>query len=558
MRIVWPACLLVLLSLLLLPAPAAQAQWHDDDHPISITPPSGWSLMGEPLRAEVNRTVRLVTPGAYRVGYQAFENEVLLFPYLLVQVVPYSELPEDHRPTFRLDEHATLQLIARLVKQFGAEDPLPEGMTADDFASAYDRGVVRLVGVEADGTFELAGSFPLHDGGRQEYHTLGRVGREGIAFATVSTNEGLDTVEQVVTDTLGSLVFDEGAGFDALPEREPEVVGFLPPPAQPLPSGALLVGGEAFGVLPGDGYVPLPAGSFDTQEPRVASLLPEALRGVTLEQVMTQTPTSRRITRPWAAAAAVSLESVGLAGPLERRPSVAQWAGALETLIGIDPDIAQQQLGWLADDPGVRLSLTSKEDDEDTPPWRVESVEMEAGRVTLSRRVADTTDPTLLTRVDVTLVVGRSGVALLASESYRDATDEDQAALAAMHGSVRFVGGERLVDVPPAEGEGDPSAPTPGANPGETGTDTAGQAQPGDAAAAPADPGALHAGVDEDAPAPPTPAGGSMPLWLVLGGLGVVFLGVVVVVILTSHAKAKRRREKTRARRERERERGGR
>ena len=64
-------------------------------------------------------------------------------------------------------------------------------------------------------------------------------------------------------------------------------------------------------------------------------------------------------------------------------------------------------------------------------------------------------------------------------------------------------------------------------------------------------PASAEVTAQSDPPKPVAPSGSPLALPLVLGGLAVVFIGIVVAVVVTSHAKAKRQREKVRARRER-------
>lgn len=541
--------LLALLLVSLLPAFAAQAQWRSEDPPLSLTPPNGWSSMGGELLGHTNRTVSHVIDGPFIAGYQAYENQTLLFPYLLVQYVPYTTLEEAHRPTYRLDEPAQLQLIARLVGGLNAPVPLPEATTVDAFTRTYGTDQVRLVRLAGGGVFELAGALPLRDGsGQTDYVTVGKLGREGVAYVTVFSNEGAGGIDDVARGSLQTLAFGDGMGFDALPERDTGVVGFLPPPVEPMAPGTVFAGQGAFGFVPADGFFTLEDEGVDYGAPLLNGALPEALRGLVFERVVTRTPTSRRITHPWAAAGLASWESLGLAGPLQRRPTLDDWAQVVSLLIGLPPRVIAERLAGLAADPGLDPEIAGETGADREPPWVARLGWVGEGRLTLTRRAAAPDDDGLLVTRSVTLVGGVEGVAVLVSQAYADSGIDVQDALSQMADSLRFDGGGRLVDLPPAGDEADVQS-----QPAET-PDPANAVEP--------DP--TDADIENDTPAltdsasPPADTGftqdsadGTAALPIILGGLGLVFVGIAVVVVVTSHRKAQRRREKARARRER-------
>lgn len=519
-------------------AGAAHAQWASDSAPLTMTPPNEWAAMDDALLADTNRQVRHVTGGNFIAGWTAYESEVLLFPYLLVQHVPYTTLEETHRPTHALDERGVLQLIGRLIRSLGVPDPLPGDIDLLTFSEAYGSDQVRLVHLEADGSFVLTGAIPLGDGsGSIAYHTAGVLGRTGAAFATVFTLDDLAALRPVIDNAAATLAFAEGEAWGDLPERDPGVVGFLPPPDEPLPQGALLVGEGRAGFVEGEGFFAMASGRFDPQDALLMDALPTALRGVAFEQVLTRTPTSQRITHPWSAGAFVPWSEMGVAGPLAYQLTQAQWATLIGKLIGLDDATV---VGWLGGaDAGDARSEIAGTAQGDAQPWVLVGADTEHGRLDMHQRTTLEGEQ-MLRRL--TLVVGVDGLAVFVSQAYADAGGDEAQALRGMADSLRFVGGGRLVDVPPAssaaEADGTPAGPE-----GEP-ADAAGPAG-GDAALADA-PGAA----DADAPAAET-SGDFNALPFVLGGLGLVFVLIIAIVVWTSHQKAVRRREKARERRER-------
>lgn len=546
--------LLALLLALVSPVSAAHAQWQSEDPPLSLTPPAGWDRMSEGLLAETNRTVRHVTEGPFIVGYQAYEADTLLFPYLLVQYTSYESLAEEHRPTFQLDERGMLALVGRLVRSWNVPDELPEGMDVAGFGEAYGNGQARLVSVDAEGRFTISGALPLRDGsGQTDFVTVGRLGREGVAYATVFTNEGAGAIREVARGPLDTLAFAEGAGLDGLPERDTGVVGFLPPPAEPLPANAVLVHNGVFGFVPGTGYTPQPAGSFDPSTPLLTSALPAALRGQVIEQVLTRTPTSRRITHPWAASAFAPWATVGVDGPLARQPTQAEWASTISALIGLDDTVVSAWLGDADQDPArPEIAGAAAEGEE---PWVLLAANTAAGRIDLKQSVM--LEGEAMTR-RLTLVVGVEGLAVFVSQAYADAGEDELAVLTGMADTMRFAGGSRLVDLPPVgeegvgsdangenrgtAGEGEETA-APGETLGAEDETTEGTSATANASGAAGDLG-------DDTRPPNNGSGIALPL--IIGLMVVVFVGIAVAVGISNHKKAQQRREKARARRERQ------
>jgi len=542
MRTVWPVCLSLVLFSLLLPGPCAAAEWRDNTHPISITPPSGWSAMGVALLADTNRSVRHITPWPYLAGFQASDGDTLIFPYVLVQYLPYSELPWHQRPVYQLDEYDTLQFLARLVRFWQADDPLPEGMDELAFSQAYDCETVRLVEINEDGSFLLGGSIPEQQGrARIEYRTLGRIGREGVAFATVFTNEGISAIGRVLPQTLSSLAFPEGMGFLALPEHKTVDAGYLPPAAEPLPLDALVAGDGAFGLVPADRFTPLRYGTFRQDDPTLVSAYPAVLSHAGVSHVLTRTPTSERITRPWVALSFAPWELAGIeANVIERGLTVAQWGMVFKKLVGVDERVAMQQARRLLQNPDATVRMMGRSHGGASSAWLIDQINLSQGRVTFSRRVMADENDTLQTRVTVTLVAGIKGIAILVSETYADASADGHAVLSEMHNSLRFAGGSRYVDVPPASGESESADQDTVVSTGNVRED--------DPVSPPTQAGEVGSPVVSETPS--VGGGDSAVIGLVFGGFAVIVVGLAVAVILiaTSRAKPSRRRGSTSAR----------
>lgn len=535
----WLCFVLLLLTAL----PGRSQPWTDGTHHLTMTPPERWNAMPGVVLEEARQSVRHVTGGGYRGGYQFNDAHVLLFPYVLIQHTPYTSLDQSQRPTHQLDELGTLQLIARLVPTLRAPDPLPEGMDLAAFTEQTRSATLSLVRLD-DGGFELTGQIPFANGeGAITYYTVGRLGRSGVAYATVFTDEDITALMPVVEQSLRTLAFTEGYGFTDLPQDDPGVAGFLPPVAEPLPSDALRLGDGVFGVVPKGEFVPLPAGAFGRDDPVLLSAVPEALRaGLNLERVFTRTPSSARITTPWAAAAFVPWEQWGLEASPERRPGMSAWADVVAQAVGREPGEVRAHLEhYLAEDSEF-VPLFGPGGVDDAQAWRLEQADPHRGRFVLVQRMPDPVDAQFTLRRVLTLQAGASGVALLATQGYDDAAEAEWAVLTAMAESIRFVGGERLADLPPADG-------ATHASPRDA------QA-PGDALPSVEDPRAGGgAGVqDETAEGPAedgSDANAALALPLVIGGLALVFVVIAAVVVVSSHRQAVRRRERARARRER-------
>ncbi len=532
------------LALLLCAAlPGRSQPWTDDAHHLTMTPPAQWMEMPGVVLDEARRSVRHVTGGGYRGGYQFNDAQVLLFPYVLLQYTPYSTLPDAHRPTHQLDEAGALQLIARLVPALRAPDPLPLGMSAAAFAEQTRSETLSLARFEADGRFELTGRIPFADGdGAIAYHTVGRLGRDGVAFATVFTDADIATLMPVVEQSLRTLAFTDGYGYAGLPEDDPGVAGFLPPVAEPLPADALRMGDGVFGLVPADDFVPLSVGAFRRDDPLLLAAVPQLLRdGLVLETVLTRTPSSTRITTPWAAAAFVPWERWGLEAAPDRRPGLVAWAEIVAQALRREPGEVRAHLERYVSADSEFVPMLGPEGADNPEGWRLEAADVARGRFVLMQRLPDPVDPQFTLRRVLTLQGGASGVALFVTQGYDDAEWSAQAAIAE---SIRFIGGERLVDLPPAESTGGlgPQSP-PQAGPGDERPVT-----PEPAAGAPGSAGGSAA----DPPAESTEdPGGSLALPLVIGGLLLVFVVIAVLVVISSHRQATRRREKARARRER-------
>ncbi|XAL98425.1 hypothetical protein OT109_12650 [Phycisphaeraceae bacterium D3-23] len=529
----------LLVCLLLLVAGPVSGQWQGDGRPLTMAEPAEWTSMSDALLADTNRQVRHVTGGNFIAGWAAYDSEVLLFPYLLVQHVPYTTLDETDRPTHRLDERGMMQLIGRLVRSLNTPEALPDDINLLTFSETYGSDQVRLVHLESGGAFVLTGTIPLGDGsGEIDYHTSGVLGREGAAFATVFSIEGLDLLRPAIDGAAETLAFTEGADWDALPERDPGVVGFLPPADEPLPQDAVLVGDGRFGFVPAQGFFPMSADRFDPRAELMLNALPEALREVSFGQVLTRTPASRRVSHPWAASAFLPWSAAGIEGPLVFQLTKAQWASVLGKLTGLDDATLRGWLGEADQDP-ARAEIAG-EVQGDASPWVLVSALTARGRLEMKQSAM--LDGEQMTR-RLTLVMGVDGLAVFVSQAYADADGDEVSALQRMSGSMRFAGGGRLVDVPPAGLAQDGN--TPGEQGGGEGNGPGEEGGSSDAAPTP-DPNA--------APTAPTESAtdsNSAALPYVLGGLGLVFVGVVVIVVITTHQKAARQREKARARRER-------
>lgn len=539
---------LCIVLLLLAALPGRSQPWTDETHHLTMTPPQRWNAMPGVVLEEARQSVRHVTGGGYLGGYQFNDAQVLLFPYVLIQYTPYTTLDDNHRPTHQLDEFETLELIARLVPTLRAPDPLPEGMDLAAFIEQTRSAMLSLARLDDSGGFELTGQIPFANGeGAITYYTVGRLGRSGVAYATVFTDENISALMPAVEQSLRTLAFTEGYGFADLPQDDPGVAGFLPPVAEPLPADALRLGDGVFGLVPAGAFVPLPAGAFGREDPVLLSAVPGALRaGLDLERVFTRTPSSARITTPWAAAAFVPWEQWGLEASPERRPGMPAWADVVAQAVGREPGEVRDHLERYLAEGAAFVPLFGPGGVDDAQAWRLEQADPHRGRFVLVQRMPDPVDAQYTLRRVLTLQAGASGVALLATQGYDDAADTEWAVLTAMAESIRFVGGERLADLPPADG----------ATPASPQDDQA----PGDALPSAVDPQAGGgAGVEDETAETPADGssedagdpGDSLALPLVIGGLVLVFLVIAAVVVVSSHRQAVRRRERARARRER-------
>jgi hypothetical protein len=529
--------------LLLIALPGRSQPWTDDAHHLTMTPPEQWMEMPGVVLDEARRSVRHITGEGYRGGYQFHDAQVLLFPYVLLQYTPYTTLPDAQRPTHQLDETGALQLIARLVPTFRAPDPLPAGINAAAFTEQTRSEMLSLARFEPDGRFELTGRIPFAEGdGAIAYHTVGRLGRDGVAFATVFTDEDLALLMPVVERSLRTLAFTDGYGYTGLPEDAPDVAGFLPPVAEPLSADALRMGDGVFGLVPADDFSPLSAGALRRDDPLLLAAVPQTLReGLVLEAVLTRTPSSTRLTTPWAAAGFIPWARWGLEAAPARRPGLAAWAEVVAQALGREPGEVRAHLERYVSADSEFVPMLGTEGADDPMGWRLEAADVARGRFVLVQRFPDPVDPRFRFRRVLALQGGASGVALFVTQGYDDA---DWSAQTAMAESIRFIGGERLVDLPPAESAGGLAAQSPpDAGPGAQQPDT-----PEPAAGA----GGSARGSTAEPPAEAADdPGGSLALPLVIGGLVLVFVVIAVLVVISSHRQATRRREKARARRER-------
>ena len=536
----WLCFVLLLLAAL----PGRSQPWTDETHHLTMTPPERWNAMPGVVLNEARQSVRHVTGGGYLGGYQFNDARVLLFPYVLIQYTPYTTLDDNQRPTHQLDEFETLELIARLVPTLRAPDPLPEGMDLAAFTEQTRSATLSLARVDDGGGFELTGQIPFANGeGAITYYTVGRLGRSGVAYATVFTEEDIAALMPVAEHSLRTLAFTDGHGFTELPQDAPGVAGFLPPVAEPLPADALRLGDGVFGVVPQGAFVPLPAGAFGRDDPALLSAVPEALRaGLRFEKVFTRTPSSARITTPWAAAAFVPWEQWGLEASPPRRPGMSAWADVVAQAVGRAPGEVRDHLERYLAEELEFVPLFGPGGADDTQAWRLEQADPHRGRFVLVQRTPDPVDAQYTLRRVLTLQAGASGIALLATQGYDDAADAEWAVLTAMAESIRFVGGERLADLPPADGA--------------THASPRDDQAPGDALPSAEGPQAGGgAGVQDETAEGPAEDGGdanaALALPLVIGGLVLVFVVIAAVVVVSSHRQAVRRRERARARRER-------
>ncbi|MEM9415459.1 MAG: hypothetical protein AAGA29_08290 [Planctomycetota bacterium] len=267
---------------MLFPVMRADAQWEDEMYGLRMDEPGHWFAMSEALLGRTNQEVRHITGGVpFLAGYQPYEAERLVFPYMLVQFMPYTELPEPYRPQYRLGEYGMLQLISRLVPAIQAPDPLPELTNTHNYARAYGGELVRLDHLDPDGRFVLIGTIPMADGqGRIAYYTVGALGREGVAYMTIFTRDPRDHLVESemfqveffgellpVIESMGTaLAFIGDAGWTGLPERDPEEVAGSLSPGDPAP------GDGSPTKIPGAAPAPGPAGQIDGSPADLASV----------------------------------------------------------------------------------------------------------------------------------------------------------------------------------------------------------------------------------------------------------------------------------------------
>lgn len=215
---------IILLMVAVCAAGEAFAQgWDAPEHHLSMQPPEQWKAFDTPLLDFANQNVRHITGEGFIAGYGLqVGGETLIFPYLLIQYKPYDKLPEEHRPTARLDLQGRLTLMVRMLERFRLKDELPKTIDFEAFAEKYSKAHIQFIGFTDDGRFDITGELPSETGTDPiRYHTHGVMGKSGVAMVTLFAGSGFDEMGPVISGPLRSLAFEAGHSYTDLPEPAP-------------------------------------------------------------------------------------------------------------------------------------------------------------------------------------------------------------------------------------------------------------------------------------------------------------------------------------------------
>ena len=270
----WIGCVLLLLLLVVHTAPAQP--WEQADTHLSMQAPESWQPFDTELLTTANQQVRHVTGHQFIAGYALSNNTGtrLVFPYLLIQFKPYTDLPEDQRPDAKLDTAGKLTLISHVVDALRLKQPLPPTIDLQTFASQHNSELIQITGLTDDGRFDLAGSIASSNGQDPiRYHTHGVIGKEGVALVSVFESERFDALGPVIEGPLRTLAFAQGFAYADLPDT---------PPTDPEPdhaagtaNPAADVGPDAADTAPAD-----PTAKAQTpQQDNISSASPAAKNG---------------------------------------------------------------------------------------------------------------------------------------------------------------------------------------------------------------------------------------------------------------------------------------
>ncbi len=205
-------------------ATAAGEAWESPDHPISMQPPEAWIAFAPDVLDLANNQVRHVTGHRFIAGYglRANSGNMLIFPYLLVQYKPYSDLPKPMRPTHKLDDQGKLLLLDRVVNALKFEPPPTASVDLDAYLAEQASDYIRVTRVDGDGRFDLAGTIPSFEGSDPiHYHTHGVMGREGVALVSLFASEQFEELTPLIDGPMRTLAFDQGAAYADLPDEPP-------------------------------------------------------------------------------------------------------------------------------------------------------------------------------------------------------------------------------------------------------------------------------------------------------------------------------------------------
>lgn len=218
--------LLALFTALMLCAWHNSAQtWEDQRYHLSMQQPGEWLPMSAELIAQTNAQVSHITGRGFIAGYALRDTTTLVFPYMLVQYKPYTALPEASRPQAKPDERAQLELLFAMIGAFRQKGPLPDDIDTPQFIDRFGNDHARLIRLEDDGRFDIAGKIP-HEAGQDpiRYHTHGVFGKDGVAFTTVFTIDDYDALAPLINNEMRTLKFAEGFGLTALPDEPPAAI----------------------------------------------------------------------------------------------------------------------------------------------------------------------------------------------------------------------------------------------------------------------------------------------------------------------------------------------
>lgn len=214
--------------------PAGDGEFNSNLYKFGLKFPAGWNEFDEELMLYANEKVQHLTGLGYVAGAskKISASTALVFPYMLVQFRPYSNI--DHlqnvRPTSSLmTDHQKLMLLLWMTFAFDIEGNLPPNTTIDQFKANYSTDRSRLVAFNGD-RFDITGVIPYQDkSGFIQYHTHGVLGKDGIANVTVFATQDFDRLAPIIDGTMRTLAFDHEASLAALPAT---------PPAQTAPAPA--------------------------------------------------------------------------------------------------------------------------------------------------------------------------------------------------------------------------------------------------------------------------------------------------------------------------------